>query len=171
MLMAGIALFWVLVDPRRPAAARAADLTTLTILSAANANRPVSLAGEGQKLAHRQCVAAFNNQEEDGILHFGKPEDIARNLAEFAAASCTCLVEQLAERTTTFEFVLAMAMEFSFARRTDYARFNGGSDKSRERVYPAAVKLGLSAKDFDAAGLRAADAVMEAGSACMRRSK
>lgn len=136
-------------------------------LTPANANSKTTLSAAQRQTAIDQCIAAFHANDDGGIVHLGKPEDVERELTRFSSESCTCLIDQLTKRTTTFQFVLGMAMEFAFAPRSDYAQFNGGSAKKRERLVPLAQGMGQSLAAFDEAGAKVGDAVMASGSACM----
>lgn len=147
--------------------APSAPVTMTAILTKHNAGSPVVLKIDDRRLAVAQCIAAFETQESDGIRHFGNPSDVDNALAEFARESCDCLIVGLEKRTTTFEFVLAMAMQFAFAPRTDYAQFSAGSPKKRELVLAQAKSIGISTREFDAAGVRAEEAILEAGDSCM----
>ena len=146
---------------------KSAPDTMASILTAANALKPVKLEAEQRLEAMRQCIVAFDTQEEGGIQHFGKPEDIKSMLAQFASGSCKCMIKQLERRSNTFEFVLAMSMQFAFTQRSDYASYSSGYPKKRERILPYATAIGLTTKQFDAFSISAEKAIMVAGDHCM----
>jgi len=137
------------------------------ILTPQNAELPVALTASERSEAMSQCISAFRTQDYPGIIHYGKPEDVENMLVRFAGESCGCMLRGLEKRTTTLEFVLAMAMQFSFSPRDDYASFTVGSAKKREQILPFAHAAGLTNKQFDAAGVKAEAAVSAAGTSCM----